>query len=156
MHAVEESVVISRSREEVWAYVVDPANFTSWVRTAIEYEADHGGDPKLGDHDRLVGKIAGRRIEVTREVTEVVPGKKLAVKTVRAPFPSSSVFRFEDAESGTLVTFRGETSGLGGFFGKLGDPVVVKVFARDVRTNLATLKAILEGSDGSRGPRLSG
>ncbi len=144
MHTVEESVVINRPREEVWSYVVDPANFTAWVRTATEYEADHDGNPKLGDHDRLVGKVAGRRVEVTREVTEVVPEERFAVKTVKAPFPSSTVFQFEDAGGGTRVTFHAETPGLGGFFGKLGDPIVVKLFARDVRANLTNLRTILE------------
>jgi uncharacterized protein YndB with AHSA1/START domain len=150
MYTVEESVVIGRPREQVWAYVVDPATFTTWARTAIEYEADHGGHPRVGDRDRMVGKVAGRRVEVTREITDVVPGERLVMKTVTAPFPSSSECRFSDVEGGTRMTLRIETPGLGGFFGKLGDAVVVKLFARDVRANLANLKAVLDGAENPR------
>ena len=31
-----------------------------------------------------------------------------------------------------------------GFFGKLGDAVVVKLYARDVKSNLANAKTLLE------------
>ena len=45
-----------------------------------------------------------------------------------------------DAEASAAT----ETDELGGFFGKLGDAVVVKVYARDVKSNLANAKTLLE------------
>lgn len=53
--------------------------------------------------------------------------------------------RFEDAGEGrTRVTFHQEIGELGGFFGKLGDNLVTRMYQRDVRSNLDEAKELLE------------
>jgi hypothetical protein len=44
------------------------------------------------------------------------------------------------------VTFRLDVPEIGGFFGKLADPVVTRMYARDVRASLGNLKEILESA----------
>jgi uncharacterized membrane protein len=146
MHTIEESIVIGCPRMDVWAYIADVRNYPTWMSSVIESETDNSGPPQVGDRSRIVVKVVGRRIEMTNELTEVVQGQRLADTSVSGPFPSSSSFDFEDVPDGTRVTMRGETPGLGGFFGKLGDPVVVKMLARDMRSDLQNLKTILEES----------
>ena len=42
------------------------------------------------------------------------------------------------------MTFAQHSDSLGGFFGKLGDAVVVKMYERDVHGNLEKAKLLLE------------
>jgi len=45
---------------------------------------------------------------------------------------------------GTRISIRQEVAPCGGFFGKLADPLVTRMYSRDVRGNLVTLKDVLE------------
>jgi uncharacterized protein YndB with AHSA1/START domain len=145
MLSMQESIVIDQPRKRVWDYATDPARRTLWMTNVLEYEAEREGPPEPDDRARVVSKLAGRRIESADEVTEAVPGESYAFKSVDGPFDYAFTFRFEDADDGgTRLTIRGESPGLGGVFGKLGDPLVVRMFSRDVRANLENLKTLME------------
>ncbi len=145
MLSIEESIVIDRPRKEVWDRSTDPASRTLWMTNMLEYEAERDGRPEPGDRARGVVKLAGRRIEGVDEVTEATPGEVYAYKGVDGPFDYAFAWRFEDTDDdGTRLTIHGESPGLGGVFGKLGDPLVVRMFSRDTRGNLENLKALIE------------
>ncbi len=145
MLSMQESIVISRPRKEVWDYATDPASRTLWMTNVLEYEAERDGQPEPDDRARVVSKLAGRRIESAEKITEAIPGESYAFKSVEGPFDYAFTFRFEDADDGgTRLTIRGESPGLGGVFGKLSDPLVVRLFSRDVRGNLENLKTLIE------------
>ena len=143
---VEESIVIDRAPHDVWDYITAPANDTVWMKNVIEFEADWQEQPRVGDRTRRVAKIAGRRCEMTCQVTEVLPREMFAWKSVEAPFPFENGFRIEETEGGTRVTFYGKTPGMMGFFGKLADPIVARMFSRDMRSNLENLRSLLEAT----------
>lgn len=65
-------------------------------------------------------------------------------EAVQAALPFKYAYRFEDVADGTGVTFRAEVSTLGGRFGKLAEPVVIRMYSHGVKANLANLKALLE------------
>lgn len=153
---LEESVVIDRTPREVWAYVTDPVNDRKWMSNVLEYEADWEEEPRVGDRTRRVARVAGRRCEFTAEVTEVDPGRGFSWKSLEAPFTFQNGLRLQPTARGTRVTFWGRTPGMGGFFGRLADPVVARMFARDVRANLRCLKSLLESSPGRRQGRAGG
>lgn len=145
MLSMEESIVIDGPRKEVWEQATDPASRPLWMTNVLEYEADREGRPEPGDRARVVSKVAGRRIESVDQVTEATPGESYAFEGVEGPFDYAFTWRFEDTDGGgTRLTIRGETPGLGGVFGKLGDPLVVRMFSRDVRGNLENLKTLIE------------
>jgi uncharacterized membrane protein len=146
MLTVEESIVINRPRKEVWDYFVDPGNFSAWQSNTIEFDADWDFDPRVGDRVRHVTKIAGRKVESVRELTEVIPGERISWTTVEGPFSSESTFAFDDTEDGVRFTILGATPGLKGFFGKLGEPVVVRMFSRDLRASLEHLQTLMESN----------
>ena len=52
-------------------------------------------------------------------------------------------YEFDEVPDGTRVTVKFEPGSFGGFFGRLADPLVTRMYARDVRGNLETLKDIL-------------
>lgn len=144
MLTIDKSVAIAKSRKEVWDYITNPDNMTLWNGNFDEYDADWDDEPKAGDSFRLVQRVAGRRIEMAGEVSEVTPAEVWANEITEAPFPASNRITLEDVQDGTKVSFHAETPGLGGFFGKLTEPVVAKMFGRQVQSNLDNLKTLLE------------
>lgn len=146
MYVTHETITINRPRQEVWDFVRIPDNQVLWQSNLIEYESESDGDPKVGDQDRGVVKAAGRKIEWTSEIIQADLGKTMAMKSIEAPFPFTWRMELEDDGDQTHVTIHAETESLGGFFGKIGDPLVNKMYARDVKANLENLKEILEAS----------
>ncbi len=144
MLTMEESIVIHRPRKEVYEYAVAPDRQPEWLGNLIEYEAERDGPPEVGDRNRAVARMAGRSFTSTQEITEAVPGEKLAFRSDDGPFEYRFEWRFEDDGDGTRLTIHGEGPGFAGWFGRLSDPLVVKLFSRDMRSNLENLKALLE------------
>jgi hypothetical protein len=102
------------------------------------------GPPGLGTRTRGVSKLLGRRLEWVTEVTAFEPGKLATWTTVDGPFRFSATSRVEPVASGARFTYWvGGESGLGGVFGRLTDPFVVRAMDRVVRSNLATLADLM-------------
>jgi uncharacterized membrane protein len=144
MPVVEETVVISKPRAEVFAYAADSANFLDWSSNAIEYEATPPGPVQADTTTKGVTRVAGRNVEWTAKVTELEDGVMFGYQSVEAPMAFTYTYRFEDVADGTRVSFRQDVPTIGGFFGKLADPIVTRMYARSVSTNLANLKEMLE------------
>ena len=144
MPVVEETVVISKPRAEVFAYAADSANFLDWSSNVIEYEATPPGPVQADTTAKGVTRVAGRNVDWTAKVTELEDGVMYGYQSVESPMAFTFTYRFEDVADGTRVTFRQDTPTIGGFFGKLADPIVTRMYARSVSTNLANLKEMLE------------
>jgi hypothetical protein len=87
--------------------------------------------------------VAGRRLELTDEMVEVEKGRGGRLVSEDATIPYTLSVRYEDEGEGTKVTWHQEMESLKGFF-KFADPLVLKLYARDVRSNLEKAKTILE------------
>lgn len=149
MPIVDDSIEIDRPRDEVFAFVDDPANTVLTSSNVLEYEQQGEGPRGKGTRHRGVVKVAGRRIAFVDEIVEYQPGERLTLRSVEAPMKMhwTLEFRLEDAGEGrTRLVFHQDTPSLGGFFGKLSDGLVVKMYAKDVRSNLENTKAMIEES----------
>lgn len=147
MPVVEESIEIDRPPAEVFALVSKAENTTLINSNVIAYEQIDDEPRGKGVRDHGVVRVAGKRIEFTHEVTEWEPGAHLGLRSVEAPMNLEWTidYRFEDdGRGGTVVRFRQDTPTLGGFWGRLSDPLVLKMYARDTRANLENLKLLLE------------
>jgi hypothetical protein len=149
MLTVDESIIIDRPRKEVWDYAVDPTSQTVWQTNVISYDADWDDQPSAENRARAEGKIAGRRLEVVIKVTEAVPGEVFAFESLQAPFDFAFRWSLADADGGTRFDVHAETPGFSGAFGRLTDPLVLRLFSRDVRSNLENLKTVLEEGAGA-------
>jgi hypothetical protein len=78
------------------------------------------------------------------DVTELVPGRRLAMHAVRSPFPMDVTYELAPSGRGTRATIRiqGEARGMYGLLGPL-TPVMVR---RSVQADLRRLKRALEAS----------
>lgn len=142
MPRVEESVYIDRPVEDVFAYVIDPANQTTIHSNMIEFHSDE--PVQKGSRSNGTTRVAGRSIEWTAEVTEFHPPSRVEIRSVEAPMSFHLTWRCTPEGEGCRVTFQQEVGSLGSFFGRLADPIVTKMYARDMRGNLENLKTLLE------------
>jgi uncharacterized membrane protein len=144
MSVVEESIIIAKPRGEVFAFAADSTHYLDWVTTVIQLEATPPGPFRADTTVKGVMRVAGRNLEWTAKMAEFQEGVVFGLQSVEAAMPFHYAYRFEDVAEGTRVTFRNEIPPVGGLFGKLTEPVVVRVYSHGVKANLANLKALLE------------
>ena len=141
-------IAVARSREEVAAYLRDPANDPSWIgglRSARLVTAPPVG---VGSRVERVASFLGRRIEYVNEITELT-GTRLAMRSVRSPFPMRVTYGFDGAGATTEVSVRVEGDARRVY--RLADPLLAWLVRRSVRRDLRNLKRVLENGSGSPG-----
>ena len=145
MPSVEESIVIDRPAEEVFAFVTSPENDRLWSSTAVE-RVREGDEPMgVGSRIRAVDKFLGRKVESTLHVTEHDPSRHSAIR-IEGPFEATGSYDLEPLERGTRFRWRIEAEpGLGGLYlGRITDRLVTMIFRRRLRRDLRQLKQVLE------------
>jgi uncharacterized protein YndB with AHSA1/START domain len=146
---VEESVEINRPIEEVFSYTSNPENSPQWAAAVKEVRqgAPERGPLSEGGRFTATQKALGRRFEAPFEAIDYEPNRRYAHRgTEEHPVPVTMVFAYEPLSwSGTRFTPRIEAEP-GGFFGLVG-AVLERVIRNQMRTNLETLKALLEGRE---------
>lgn len=138
------TVHIDRKPDEVFAALIDPAIQTVWQSGLQEFSADWQDPPEVGDRVRGVVKVAGKRIRWEVETTEVQRPSRIAFRSVEAPFSYEMAYVLVERDGATELSLEGRSGSLGGFFGKLADPVVARMYERDMESNLRNLKALLQ------------
>jgi uncharacterized membrane protein len=139
---VQAETRIDRPRSEVARYVTDWRNDPEWIGAVSEARLLTEPPLGVGSHVERTATFLGRRMEYVNEVVEHDPDARLAMKSVKGPFPMTVEYEFEDAGSGTLVRIRarGDASG----FYRLAGPVLSRAVKRSIAADLERLKAALE------------
>ena len=141
---VTTETVIARPVEVVAGYAADPSNAPAWYANieSVAWETDPPA--QIGSRVRFVARFLGRRLEYTYELVEVVPGRRLVMRTSDGPFPMETTYTWASAGPGsTRMTLRnkGQPSG----FSKLATPIMGPAMRRANRADLRALQALLEG-----------
>ncbi len=142
MTKFENSIVINRPVEEVFALLSNAENEPKWRSGALETKKTSQGPIGVGTMWRSVGQFLGRRIESELEVTEYELNRKYTGKSKSGPIPLELWTTFERVEGGTRVNLKAEAE-IGGFF-KLAEPLVVSMGKRQFEGDLANLKDLME------------
>ncbi len=142
MFTVEESVVINRPVEEVFAFVADNRNDVRWQDGLLEVRVAPDGPVGQGTQVTEVRKFMGRRIESTRVISEFVPNVRIVAGTKDGPVDVGGYTTFEPIEGGTRVTQHMEMQ-TKGFFA-LADPLVASSMRRNLKASSGDLKDLLE------------
>jgi hypothetical protein len=140
-------VVIRRPRSLVAAYAADPDNATAWYVNikSVEWKTPRPIAP--GSQFAFTASFLGRALTYTYEVVELVPARRLVMRTSEGPFPMETIYEWDDvATDSTQMTLRngGEPSGFSG----VAAPVMALAMKRANTKDLRRLKAILESRDG--------
>jgi uncharacterized membrane protein len=138
---VVAEVHVRRPREQVGAYMSDPANDPEWIGGLREARMLGEGPLREGSRVARVASFMGRRVEYVNEITRLEPGTVLEMRSVKAPFPMHITYTFEDRDGGTLV--RNHVRG-GGHLFSLGSPAFAPLVRRNVQRDLERLRDVLE------------
>lgn len=140
---VVTTIEIERPRARVAAYAVDPNNASDWYVNikAVEWKSEP--PLRVGSRLAFVAQFLGRRLSYTYEITELIPGERLVMRTAEGPFPMETTYTWESlGEARTRMTLqnRGEPSG----FSRVAGPLMAAAMRRANQKDLAKLKALLE------------
>jgi uncharacterized protein YndB with AHSA1/START domain len=138
---IEESIIIEAPVERVFAYVADYRHALEWMHNFTRFEPV--GEPTYGRGARVraAGTVMGLPVEVTLEIVDFEPNRRL-VSWSTGMVESRSAWLFEPLDGRTRVTFRGEYR-----LPVLLRPVegrLMAELAENARRSLANLKRILE------------
>jgi uncharacterized membrane protein len=135
--------VIARPRADVAAYMTDWRNDPTWIGALRDVRLVTDGPLAVGSQVERVAGFLGRRIEYVNEVAELDPGSRLVMRSVRAPFPMTVTYEFEDAAGGaTRVRIRAQGDASG--FYRLAGPLLSRAVERGIRGDLDRLATLLE------------
>jgi uncharacterized membrane protein len=82
MPVVHESIVIDRSRSEVFAFATDPENVPLYNSNMISFEQLTEGAVGKGTRNQGMVRVVGKTIEWTTEVTEFEQDRRLMSRSV--------------------------------------------------------------------------
>jgi uncharacterized protein YndB with AHSA1/START domain len=141
--------VIDRPPDEVAAYAGDPSNAPRWYVNIVSVEWKTPPPMRIGSKLGFVAHFLGRRLAYTYEIVELVPGRRLVMRTAQGAFPMETTYTWDAAGEGqTRMTLRnrGEPTG----FSKIAAPFMAAAMRRANRKDLTRLKTLLErGGRGS-------
>lgn len=145
MISFTKSIHIDRPQEEVFDYLSDPSNDSEWRSSAVSSEWITEGPPGVGSQLKSVDRMLGREMESTSEITAWDPPHKLGQKAMGGPVPFEFTVTLEPHGDATHVTIDGQAE-IGGFF-KIAEGLAGKQFEKQIETDIAGLKRVLEGGE---------
>src|SRR5829696_1560100 len=93
---VRVETVVARPREEVAEYLFDWRNDTEWIGGISEARRVGDGAFGVGSQVARVARFLGKRIEYVNEVVDLDPGRRLAMRSVKGPFPMRVTYEVDD------------------------------------------------------------
>jgi uncharacterized membrane protein len=146
---VEQSTTINRPAREVFAFVGDQTNAPRWQRGLDTVRRIGDGPIEVGTRHEFVRTMMGRRMSGENEYTHFEPDRCVAFNATSGGWPLEASYEVAPAgEHATRLTSRITLQPSGAL--RVLQPLLAAALRRDVRTNLGTLKALLEAKDGRR------
>ncbi len=140
---VVTDIIIKKPVDEVAAYAMNPDNAPEWY---VNIKSVEWKTPKPLAVDSFIAFTAhflGRKLAYTYAIRELVPARKLVMRTEHGPFPMQTTYVFESIDTTTTkMTLRnnGQPSG----FSKLLSFMMVPAMRKANKKDLIQLKQILE------------
>jgi uncharacterized protein YndB with AHSA1/START domain len=145
MAPIVASIEISRSAEDVFAYVTDPSHLPEWQGGVVRAQRIGEGPVAVGTRAVVTRRIGRRELNMTVEIAELDPPRSFAVRSLDGPVRGENRGTIEPLDDGrrSRVTYELHLRGHG--IGRLLVPLVAKRQARrGTPRNLEKLKRRLE------------
>lgn len=139
---VEDSIVINRPIEEVFAYVSDLTNAPAWQTGLIEVRKTTADPLGIGTQFTFLRKFLGQKLEASNEFTAYQPNEIITFITTSGPMPVEGSYLFGAEPEGTRVTCKLAMKPEG--FSRLAEPLIAATVRREMSTEFAYLKDLLE------------
>jgi uncharacterized membrane protein len=143
MARIQETVVIARPVNEVFAFVANARDWPRWHSTMLEAEQTSPGEVGVGTTFQGVNREMGIRMVWTSKATEYEPGQKWGETITSGAMLMQASIMFEPLGAGTMLKMQYDMS-VGGPL-RLLAPVVTANMRGQMKGNLHRLKSILEG-----------
>lgn len=144
MPEVMKSIDIRRERQDVWDFLIDPQNSVLWQSNLHEFVMLSDGPARKGSTYRGTTKVAGRKVDWEAELIEFTMPESLVWRSTDSPMEWELEYDLFEGDGFTTMRYHITVPGFGGFFGKIGDAIVTRMYERDVASNLEHLKELLE------------
>jgi uncharacterized protein YndB with AHSA1/START domain len=145
MITVEQSIVINRPPEQVFALLASFGDRASWNTEVLEEAQSPPGAIHIGTRITQVYKIFGGRVRLTTQIVELEPNRKLTLRSTPETLPSVSwTYLLEPISSGTRMSFVVHIDLRGAIVLSLLRPLVVWRAWAGVRKRLQNLKRVAE------------
>jgi hypothetical protein len=146
--SVQASILIKRDLKDVFSYVSDVQNDIHWRGGIVSTRQTTPGPTRIGSRTEEVLKAFGYTIVTVTEIVDLVPPRRMLVRSVEGPAPVTVERTLVPSGTGTVFTYalRSDISKLPllSFF----RPVVEWHYQRQVEGFLRTLQAKLESEVG--------
>lgn len=144
MARYEQSIVIRRPVEEVFAYMDDVRREPEWQTQLVEAEQTPSGPTAVGTRKRYVSRFLGKRLENTYVVKTYERNRRLVARsTPDSVLDATSDLRWEPVPEGTRVTMALDGTAAGPLRFVPG-ALLQSTFEKEVSATLTRLKERLE------------
>jgi carbon monoxide dehydrogenase subunit G len=138
---IELTIDVARTADEVFEHLIDLDRLPEWQASAVE---SHSDEP-LAEGVRIFEcrRVLGKEIHNELEVTAFDPPRRLTLKALNGPVRFTVDHLLAETDGSTRLQVVAE--GKAGRFMKLGEPVLTRQAEKELRSDFARLKELLEG-----------
>jgi uncharacterized protein YndB with AHSA1/START domain len=145
MAPITASAEITRSPEDVFAYVTDPSHLPEWQESVVSVKTDESTPARAGSQAVVTRRVGRREMKMTGEIADLDPPRSWRVRGVDGPVRGNLKGTIEPLDNGarSRVTIELDFEGHG--IGKLLVPLFVRRHAqKELPKNALRLKKRLE------------
>ncbi len=142
---VEEQTTVQASREAVWEFITDAANYRRFIAGITRWEVEGDKDRGLGARYTMRMRVGSAQVGGLIEVVEFDPPGDMAWNSITG-LDQRGRWRVRERDDGrTTVTFRLSYQAPGGLLGTLSDRISSPMVRDNLRRSLENVKRQLEG-----------
>lgn len=137
--------VIPVARERVAEFAGDPSNAPRWYANIRSVAWRTEPPVAIGSRMDFEARFLGRPLAYTYEVTELVAGERMVMRTADGSFPMETTYTWETAPGGTLMRLRNRGTPSG--FARVAAPVMARAMRSAMTKDLDLLSRLLVDGD---------
>ena len=137
----EVTVHLNKPVEQVFAFLMDTSQLSTWQSNLIKSEQLTEGPLRTGSRFREIRRINNKETEIQGEITALEPNKRLETKTATKP-QAMVIYSLNPERGGTRLSYKFVliTSGLM----RLLEPMIASSIKKGTEADFETLKRVLE------------